>query len=284
MRSEGSVDRHETFSAWRRFADRTKEILRRTRSVTDEEVRSIGSIIDRIIRTSNDRTRLVKQTIEETQGRFQGLSRQMGDLADELQAQRSRIRDAQACANSLAGMGKSIHSLGLQTRLLAINAKIEAARLGEHGRPLQALAEQTNVLNQEVKSMSHSISVLTQELRRLLPALEEQNDRIRGNFSDFQGAVEEMVEASPVASDEHIEQVMSWGYEALSHLQFQDPMIQELEEIDGEVRKFAGYLSETIDLEIPDSIPVHVEKMSIYDESLQDEDEDVANPGDILLF
>jgi methyl-accepting chemotaxis protein len=69
---------------------------------------------------------------------------------------------------SISGMASSIRSLADQSSLLAINASIEAAHAGEHGKGFQIVAEEVRKLAQQTRHFSEDIALLLNEVGSLI--------------------------------------------------------------------------------------------------------------------
>jgi methyl-accepting chemotaxis protein len=100
-------------------------------------------------------------------------SREVGELAEEVQSAVSVINRLQGDAESIGTVLEVIRGIAEQTNLLALNAAIEAARAGEAGRGFAVVAD-------EVRTLATRTQSSTQEIRGIIEKLQgAANDAVK---------------------------------------------------------------------------------------------------------
>lgn len=159
----GSV-RNSVSEAGQSF-DQQKSELDTVASAIEEMTQTVDDVAKRINEAA-DSAREADGKAREGDRTAEAAREQMASLADEIQEASNAIGQLDEHAQNIGQVLDVIHGVADQTNLLALNAAIEAARAGEHGRGFAVVAD-------EVRSLASRTQHSTDEIREMINRLQE---------------------------------------------------------------------------------------------------------------
>jgi len=138
------------------------------------------------------------------------------NIAEKTQLSLDEINALQEITNEIKGFTNIIQNISEQTNLLALNAAIEAARAGEHGRGFAVVADEVRTLANKARESSEQISALVQRIDENTNKVGKQIDDLHHETLASSHSCEQL-SLSFSKTSIHSEQIMTSTYRAMAH-------------------------------------------------------------------
>ena len=261
------------------------------RKLTDSEVYHAGVAMNEIVTTAQSYMKQVNDSMSDTANTDGGVDDTLASIRRQAKVQEQLVAEALENLTGIAKAGRKIQEMSGASRLLALNARVESARLeGAQSRAFDVIADEMRELSQSVENTNTMVSQLTAQLQNSLPEIQVQVRTMSESISNLvsemdarnahlQGVFKSSIDAGNTALDK----VLSSAHSGLSHLQFQDLMIQDLEGIERLLRNSRQEVAQAID---PESTKDLEESafLGTIGAALDEEQAPEIDAGEVLLF
>ncbi len=286
------------------------ELIDQCNRQSEQGVLSVGQELTAIVFISESYIQEVRDSLSSVQGSGSGekegiveaiaaqsesMHAFMTTVSESASRQSEASQQALEQAQTIIRVGTSINEVARSSKMLALNASIEAARLGNAGRSFAVIANQMQALSERVQESNQLVGDLAGKLQKLLPqivadasTLQDQSARFESEFTEHLSRVQEdsknleqAFEAVLSGGDNRIAAILRHSQEALSNLQFQDPTAQRLMRVDANLAQLEArqqaLLTGKVDYSAIEA-PLKQEVGGGFDH------EDTPESGEVLLF
>lgn len=255
-----------------------RQVVRRIRDVnatTERETLAAGGALARLVEVGRGHAAEVRRVLDQVvSGDGATLTKAVRELAVRLRRDLDRVASslhehcgevaaASTHADQIAQAAGDIATLASQARTLAFNARIEAARVGDHG--FAVIAQEMKRLSDAIAETNARVNGLACSLGTALPALRQRSaalgaatgalaGELRADLTNVERQLELLhaqVRGALDSTDRTVTSMVQASHTALSHLQFQDVCAQQLLAIDG----WAHAAQATLDPDAPRDPP-----------------------------
>lgn len=169
-------------------------------------------------------------------GQSEQIVTELHGLADLSTASRESVNDLTSRAGQISSVLSLIRSIAEQTNLLALNAAIEAARAGEHGRGFAVVAD-------EVRQLADRTQKAIVETDSVIKGMQQNVDRVGDTFSQLLEKVG-VLDQDTCGFKQRVDETNACVVEYFSNLRrLADNIFVSLAKVDHVIWKVNTYLS-----------------------------------------
>jgi methyl-accepting chemotaxis protein len=228
-----------------RVAGRVDEL----KSLSERETLACGNVLSSIVDNVRGLIRETDRTVAEAKARSDAATaRFIEGMQQDAGSQAAAVAEVLRLADGVEEAIRSINGLTQYSNLLAINARIEAARIGEQGRGFAVIAQHMRELSVTIRESADKVSAAIGAVRQGLPPVGARATSMHERTRSFVDEVAAQVKSASLQTERSADQavhgrldaVIELSNQALSHLQFQDPLVQNLASINRDIAQVEG--------------------------------------------
>lgn len=163
----------------------------------NENIESFQNVFGGIgdaVKSFEDVRKDIEKSVDDAQEQVRVLKNDSQKVTESFFVMDQTFDNLQVSVDEIKKCTKGIISVANQTNMLALNASIEAARAGQHGRGFSVVAEQVSSLADQIKNLitivNESVKRVEEDTRELNLSLQSSREALEANQKNVEGTHE----------------------------------------------------------------------------------------------
>ena len=222
MKKQNNKGRRDAFNA--KLSTRSVNVSESLSLIQDDLRNNIESL-----KTITSATKSASQLSNDSKENITLIVNELSELSEQVNINNHSIEELANQTSSITSVIELITDIADQTNLLALNAAIEAARAGEHGRGFAVVADEVRKLAERTHKATGEISVSIKSLQQGMNEIQESSATMKTTvegstekINSFEGTLEELSDSSSKIVDYsyHMENSVFIVLAKIDHIQY----------------------------------------------------------------
>jgi len=149
-----------------------------------EEMQVVFNVLQQEMEIESEKAKEIEKRALKVQSTASIAKKETGNLYTDIQAKIQKAIEDVKVVKEISSLAQNIASIADQTNLLALNAAIEAARAGEHGKGFAVVADEVRKLAEESAGSVKNIQGLTEQVQQAVGYLTNNSEEVLRFIND----------------------------------------------------------------------------------------------------